>query len=115
MMAYWISGELADWPSKDRMAAILRSAGLNLYVGKYAIRIEDCSDFVFQEYGGDLGEPSIDAAADTLEQITRDGSLVSDALARAGIKHRFEIYSEEGALSGYLHHLWPLEGGAGSF
>jgi hypothetical protein len=36
-----------------------------------------------------------------------EAQLVSDALARAGINHRFEIYDDGGELSGYLHHEWP--------
>ncbi len=49
-----LSGELAIWPTKEQMAAILRDSGLNIYVGRYSVRVEDCSHFVFQEYGGDL-------------------------------------------------------------
>ena len=91
------------------MAAILRAAGLRVQVGQFSIRVEDCSHFVFQEYGGDLGDPTIDADADTVEDMMREGRLVSDALSRAGIRHRFEIYGEHGELSGYLHHEWPLD------
>jgi hypothetical protein len=90
------------------MAAILRDAGLQVYVGRYSIRIEDCSHFVFQEYGGDLGDPSIDADADTADDMIREGKLVSDALAKAGLVHRFEIYDHRPEMVGYLHHGWPL-------
>jgi hypothetical protein len=40
--------------------------------------------------------------------MIREGGLVSNALARAGIKHRFEIYDENDRLAGYLHHEWPM-------
>lgn len=53
------------------MAEILREAGLRIYVGRYSIRVEDCSHFVFQEYGGDLGDPVIDAAAESAEDLLR--------------------------------------------
>ena len=39
--------------------------------------------------------------------MLREGKLVSDALARAGIKHRFEIYDDGPDMVGYLHHNWP--------
>ena len=90
------------------MAAILRDAGLTVAVGRYSVRVEDCSHFLFQNYGGDLGEPTIDADAESLEEMMRDGTLVSDALARAGIRHRFELYDAADAMVGYLHHDWPL-------
>lgn len=106
-----IAGALALWPSKERMAQILRDAGLKVYVGTYSIRVEDCSHFVFQEYGGDLGSPTIDADADSPEDMLREGKLVSDALAKAGITHRFEIYSQGDEMVAYLHYNWPLHEG----
>ena len=90
------------------MAAILRDSGLSLYVGKFSIRVNDCSHFAFQGYGGDLGDPDIDADADSVEEMIREGKMVSDALVRAGIKHRFEINDDGDELCGYLHHDWPL-------
>lgn len=107
-MSAHIAGELAKWPTKDGLAAILRAGGLGVYVGRYSVRVEDCSYFVFQEYGGDLGDPTIDADADSVEEMLREGKLVSDVLAQAGIKHRFEIYDEAHNLGGYLNYDWPL-------
>jgi hypothetical protein len=108
-MSAHIAGQLEHWPTKDRMAAILRDAGLRVYVGRYSVRVEDCSYFVFQEYGGDLGDPAIEADADSVEELMREGRLVSEALARAGVRHRFEIYDVQDKLCGYLHHEWPLQ------
>jgi hypothetical protein len=107
-----IEGELASWPTKRQMAAILRDAGLRIRVGRYSIRVEDCSWFVFQHYGGDLCDPCIESDADSSEQMLRDGKLVSDALSRAGIRHRFEVYDHRDEMVGYLHHEWPLEADA---
>jgi hypothetical protein len=104
-----LSGELERWPSKREMAEILRGSGLNIYVGDYSVRVNDCDYFVFQEYGGDLGEPSITADADSVTDMLHDGKLVSDALGMAGIRHRFEIYDHRSKMVGYLHHDWPLE------
>ena len=92
----------------DYLAAILRAAGLRVQVGRYSVRVQDCAHFVFQEYGGDLGDPTIEADADSVEDMMIEGRLVSDALARAGIRHRFEIYDDRDELAGYLHHEWPL-------
>ncbi len=91
------------------MAAILCAAGLRVHVGRYSIRVQDCSHFVFQEYGGDLGDPTVNADANTVEDMVREGGLVSDALAPAGVRHRFEIYNDRDELSGYLHFEWPLQ------
>jgi hypothetical protein len=104
-----IAGELNPWPTKAHMVSILRDAGLNIHEGRYSIRIDDCSHFAFNEYGGDLGDPQIEGDADSLEQMMRDSKLVSDILAHAGIKHRFEIYDDHNARVGYLHHEWPLD------
>jgi hypothetical protein len=94
------------------METILRGAGLRIQAGQYSLRVQDCSHFVFQEYGGDLGDPTIDADADTLAEMICESRLVSEALSRAGIKHRFEIYDDSNRdhLAGYLHHQWPLHG-----
>jgi hypothetical protein len=107
-MAAHIAGQLAVWPTKEQMATILCNGGLRIQVGRYSVCVENCSHFVFQEYGGVLGHPSIDADADTVDDMIRQGRLVSDALSCAGIKHRFEIYDDCNTLAGYLHHDWPL-------
>jgi len=91
----WLCGDV-DWPKpKERMDEILRATGLNVYVGKYSVRIDDCSHFVFQEYGGDLGDPTIDADADSAEEMINDAKKVSEALANANVNHSFEIYDQD--------------------
>ncbi|MGC4002576.1 MAG: hypothetical protein QM811_05295 [Pirellulales bacterium] len=102
-----ICGEVSLWPEKDQMAAILRNAGLRVNVGRYSIRIEDCAHFVFRQYGDDFGEPCIDAECGSLEFMLKDATLVSNALAKAGLRHRFELYDEDAEQVGYLHHEWP--------
>jgi hypothetical protein len=109
VMAAHIAGQLAVWPTKNHMAQILRNGGLRVQVGFSSVRVEDCSHFVFQEYGGDLGEPSIDADADTVADMIREAQLVSDALCRAGVKHCFEVYDDGNILAGYLHYEWPSQ------
>jgi hypothetical protein len=100
-------GELASWPSKGELVELLRRAGLDVDVGRYSVRVENCSHFAFQEYGGDLGEPRIEADAATPEAMIRDAKLVSEALTAGRIRHRFEIYDSGGTLNGYLHFDWP--------
>ena len=102
-----LAGQVWNWPSKAEMVSILRNAGLTVYVGKYSIRVENCSYFVFQEYGESLGGPSIEADADTAEEMMRDAELVSKAFAAASIKHRFVVSDGSGKQVGYFHYDWP--------
>ena len=106
-----VRGQLKQWPTKERMGEIFREAGLRVTVRRYSVRIEDCSHFIFQGYGGDLGEPSIDADAETAAKMLRDAERVSSALSRAALVHRFEVYDEHNALVGYFHHDWPQTDG----
>ena len=99
-----IAGELASWPAKHEMASLLRRAGLSVTVGPYSIRLEDCEHFVFQEYGGNIRDPSIDADADSLDHLLHDAGRVSRALADTNIRHRFENYDHNDVRVGYLHH-----------
>jgi hypothetical protein len=105
-MSAILYGEIDRWPSKERMASILADDGLRVQVGTYSIRVLDCSHFVFQDYGGDF-DPTIDADADTVKEMLVNGRLVSEALGRNGIRHRFEIFDKDLQAVGYLHHDWP--------
>ena len=102
-----VTGELARWPTKTQMVSILQQAGLRVAEGRYSIRVEDCSHFVFQEYGNDLGCPCVDADADSLAAMMRDTERVSAALTKQKLKHRFEVYDECDNLAGYFHYEWP--------
>lgn len=79
-----------------------------MVIGRYSIRFEDLADFSFQEYGGDLGCPMIEADADTPEELYRNAERVSKILAAARLPHRFEIYTDGEKPLYYLHHEWPL-------
>jgi len=103
-----VCGELREWPSKDLMAKILRDAGLPITVGRYSIRIEDCSRFIFQDYGGDLGDPVIDVDAASDEELLRDIQKVSMVLTNAKLAHRFEFYDDHDRLVHDINHDWPL-------
>lgn len=104
-----VAGELATWPSKDELALILSSAGLRVTVGRYSIRVDDCSHFVFQEYGDDIGTPVIDADADSVAEMIQDATRVSIALACADLTHHFAILNENNEAVSYLHHKCPKE------
>lgn len=102
-----LAAELAPGPSKADMASLLRAAGLTADVGRFSIRVRECVHLVFQAYGGDLGGPTVEASAPSVERLLRDAQLVSGALARAGVRHRFEVYDGDGVLRAYVHHDWP--------
>ncbi len=102
-------GQLEKWPSKTEMARLMEAAGFSVHIGQYSIRLRDCEHFVFQEYGGDLGDPQFDADASSLEKMLEDSGRVSAALSAAGIRHRFELYNDSDESIGYLHHRWPRE------
>jgi hypothetical protein len=102
-------GQLEKWPSKAEMVRLMETAGFSVYVGRYSIRLQDCENFTFQEYGGDLGAPQFDAEASSLEKMLEDGGRVSVALTVADIRHRFELYSDNDEMIGYLHHRWPQD------
>ena len=92
-------GSIDNWPSMGEMIRILEEAGLHVSAGKFSITVNDCSHFKFQEYGGDLGEPQIEADADNVEEMIKDAMLVSNALKKANIKHSFEIYDQNEELA----------------
>jgi hypothetical protein len=98
-------GVIRNWPSKSGMESILRDAGLGVRSGKYSIHIEDCSHFVFQQYGGDIGQPVIDADAESVARMLKDGERVSTALSNAEVEHRFEVYNSNNELVAVLG--WP--------
>lgn len=110
-MGAWIAGRLKKWPSKAGMAAILRAAGLTVAVGTYSVHVVGGSRFIFQEYGGDLGDPVIDADSESVSGLLATATLVSEALGCAQVVHRFELYDDDSdALVGSLHYGWPLPG-----
>lgn len=72
------------------MAALLWSAGLAVTVGRYSISIDGDSRYIFQQYGGDLGDPVINADAESVSELLVISRLVSEVLAQVRVRHRFE-------------------------
>jgi len=106
---YLIAGELARWPTKQKMARLLEDAGLKPIVGKYSVRVGDCESWSFESFGFD--NQSIAADAETLEQAIDDTNLISKALGAADV--RFEVYScavSASEMLHYAHHRWPIGG-----
>jgi hypothetical protein len=104
-----VAGELASWPTKEDMETVLRRAGLRIRSGRYSIRVDDCSHFIFQLYGGDIDTPQIEVDAETVGKLIQDSKLVSVALSAGGIKHRFEVYDHNEEMVAYFHYEWPNE------
>ena len=104
----WLCGELAPWPTRDALAELLRAADLAVTVGQHSLRVADCTHFVFQDFGRPDANPTVDADGPDLATLSKEAAQVSAALAKAGVRHRFELYDEADEMVGYLHHLWPL-------
>lgn len=46
-----------------------------------------------------------------MAELLSTARLASDALARAGVVYRFDLYDDDDELAGYLHHGWLLPAG----
>ncbi|WP_374635125.1 hypothetical protein [Paracoccus sp. (in: a-proteobacteria)] len=103
------AGQLDNWPSPDALAQIFLSEGYRVRQGRYSISLDDFEHFEFRELGGDLGPGSISAESASAKALTGFAGRVSQTLAKAGIRHRFEIYSATDELIAYLHHDWPKD------
>ncbi|MES2571979.1 MAG: hypothetical protein V4710_18235 [Verrucomicrobiota bacterium] len=104
----YLSGELADWPDMRRMASLLQAADLHLSIGQYSIRLDNFSHFIFREFGGDLGDPQIEADADDVQTLAAEAKRVSEIFSDAGLIHRFEIYQHgTDVMTHYFHYGWP--------
>lgn len=106
-----LNGQCSPWPTKERLAAVLRDAGLEIYVGPYSVQVRNDPDFAFsfEHYGGDICDPMIAADAVDAAAMVRGGRLVSAALTVAGIRHSFEVYDWTGAAVEHMHYNWPKE------
>ena len=86
------------------LASVMTTHGLDVLHNRYSVRIKNCSHFKFDLFGEAV---SIDADADSSNKMINDAQLVSSALTRAGIRHRFEVYGPRDELVAYLHFNWP--------
>ena len=102
-----ICGECDPWPTKEGMASLLNASGIQANFGAYSVRLLECCGITFECYGGDLGNPQIQAHPASAEELINAANRVSRALSAAGVRHRFEIYNATEKLVGYVHHKWP--------
>lgn len=104
-----LAAQIFNWPTKAELVSIFRSDRYAVKEGKYSIVLEDFGHFAFRELGQDLGEGCISAYHESVEELTIFSKRVSATLARVGIKHRFEVYSNMSELAAYFHHEWPKD------
>lgn len=104
-----LASEISKWPSKAELVNMFGSDGYAVIEGKYSVRLDDFDHFVFRELGGDLGPGCITADHASTEELVSTCERVSQTLAKAGVKHRFEVYSEKEELAAYIHHNWPKD------
>jgi len=98
---------ISNWPTKAELIRIFRSDGYAVKEGKYSVRLKDFDHFAFQELGQDISPGIITADHESVEELISFSERVSATLAKAGIRHRFEVYSETEELAAYIHHGWP--------
>lgn len=86
---------------------MFKNDGYQVREGRFSVRLVDFPEFVFRELGGDLGPGCVTADDESTEALVAFSERVSKTLAKAGVKHRFEIYTATDTLTAYSHHDWP--------
>lgn len=106
---------MTDLP-RHALAEALRRAGI-------PAQVRQSSHYADGEYvraGGESGvycsleraSPSeylVRGDAEGVEALETYARALSAALAGLGVRHRLELYDEEGALAAYVHHQWPRD------
>jgi hypothetical protein len=78
------------------------------YVGGEYVRVYDGDANLTLECLS--GEFLARADADSAAQVLAAATLISEALTRLDLCHRFEVYSEAADdMVAYLHHRWPTD------
>ena len=102
-----LAAEIYKWPSKPELVQIFKSHNYRVTEGRHSVRLDDYDHFVFRELGGELGSGCISADHKSTQELIIISGHVSQTLAQADVRHRFEVYSEEAKLAAYIHHDWP--------
>src|SRR3989442_5888937 len=93
--AWHVNGHVSFPGSPAELGKTLATAGLQIKPGRYAVRIADCSHFVFrcvdEPESGSIFE--VDADADSEAEMIQAATLVSEALRASSIRYTFEVYS----------------------
>lgn len=103
----YLTGELSPWPARERLLAVLREGGLHVVEDGHTLHVADAFRWTFDHVSVDGAEPEVEADAETVEMLLRDAERVSTALARAKIRHRFEVFDGDRVPRGYFHFDWP--------
>lgn len=97
-------GDLASALEREGLAAELRESSHYTGGGYVRIRAGGLADLSLERTRG--GEYIVRADSDEDEALANAARRVSTALARQGIRHRFELYGPGEGME-YLHHEWP--------
>ena len=111
----YLAGQLLTPLPPAGLAAALRGAGVEAEARESSlctggVYVSLCAGEVFftlehVEHAEHLAR----ADADDAGPLRAVASRVSAALARLGIRHRFELYDRTDELMTYLHHAWPWD------
>ncbi len=104
-----LSASISKWPSKTELANMFKLDGFAITEGTYSIRLNDFDHFVFRELSHDSSTGCITADHKSSEELVAFSGRVSKTLAKSGVRHRFEVYSEKEELVSYMHHDWPKD------
>lgn len=104
-----LAAEIFNWPSKAQLKCIFENDGYMVREGKYSISLGEVDQFVFRTLENDLNSGTISADHTSMKELVAFAGRVSRTLAKAKVKHRFEVYSVEGKLVAYVHHDWPKD------
>ncbi len=108
-------GAMTDLPPAA-LADALRRGGTpaevresSLFTGGWYVRIVTASgvDCSFERI--EPTEYLVRGDADRLVQLEPFARALSAALAKAGVRHRLEVYAEDESLAAYLDHAWPQD------
>ncbi len=102
-----LSAEVLGLPDKTALATRQRADGFGVVKGAFSLRLTDFDYFVFRDFDDRVGSCPITADPPDDAVLATCATGVSGTLARAGIRHRFEVYAGQGDPVGYLHHNWP--------
>jgi hypothetical protein len=112
----YLAGQvLTPLPPPD-LAAALRGEGVDaearesvLYTGGVYVSLPIDDEVYFTLEHIEDAEYLARADADEAEPLRAAASRASAALARLGIRHRFELYDKTDEVMTYLHHAWPWD------
>jgi hypothetical protein len=112
-----LAGQLLTPLPPPELAAALRGVGTSQaearesshYTGGVYVSLPVDDEVFFALEHIEHAEYLAVADADEAGPLRAVASRISAALARLGIRHRFELYDAGDELMAYLHHAWPWD------